>query len=369
MKTALVIGGGISGTTAAYYLAQKNWKVTLIEKEPFLGGGFKTFFYGGHPYTLGPRPLVSRNEEKTHVFEFVDSLVPLRKIPDKMLSFVERDGAFYSYPVHEEDIAKMPDAVQIRKELRNVHKRPLKEPKNFEEFWQQCLGSTLYDKFIDRYSRKMWQIKSNTQMKEFKWSPKGAALKKGPREVNCLMGYPSAYDGYEAYFKNCTRRVTVLLNAAPRKIDLKKRRVRVKDRWLQADIIVNSISLDDCMDHRFGELPYIGRDFMKMVLPVGQVFPKNVQYIYYPNDEEFLRVVEYKKLTHYRSPTTLLVMEIPSKNGKLYPLPFPKPKALAKKYMDALPKDVYTLGRLGTYTYNIDMEGIILQARELMEKL
>ena len=32
-------------------------------------------------------------------------------------------------------------------------------------------------------------------------------------------------------------------------------------------------------------------------------------------------------------------------------------------------KDVYSLGRLGTYTYNIDIEGIILQAFEIIKRL
>ena len=39
------------------------------------------------------------------------------------------------------------------------------------------------------------------------------------------------------------------------------------------------------------------------------------------NDERFTRLVEYKKFTLHKSPTTLVGMEIPSMNGKYYPLP------------------------------------------------
>lgn len=369
MKKAIVIGAGVAGITASHLLSKDKWQVTLIEKENYLGGGFKTFYYGGHPFTLGPRPLVSRREQETHVFEFVNKLVPLRRLEHNMYSYVERDGNFYSYPVHEDDIPKMPDKDKIFRELISCAQSK-KKPKNFEEFWQGLVGNTLYDKFINAYSKKMWQLKSNTQLKEFKWSPKGKALKTGARYLECVVGYPYAMDGFESYFKNCTKDVSVLLGAAPRKIDPKKRIVEVRGKKLSADIIVNTISLDDFFGHRYGTLPYLGRDFIKLVLPAEHIFPENVQYVYYPNDEEFLRVVEYKKLTYYRAPTSLLVMEVPShNNGKLYPLPLPKSLALAKKYLNALPENCFAIGRLGTYTYSIDLEGIVLQAFELMKKL
>lgn len=370
MKKAIVIGGGIAGLTMAHLLSQDGWRVTLLEKEGFLGGGFKTLFYGGHPYTLGPRPLASRREAETHVFDFVNNLVPLRKLEHNLLSFVERDGQFYSYPIHEDDIPRMPDADQIRAELAAT-KLNQAEPANFEEFWSGALGPTLYDKFINHYSRKMWRIASNTELKEFKWSPKGYTLKSGRRDVtsDIIIAYPYAHDGYEQYFQRCVEGVEVRLESPLEEIDLPGRRVKTNGEWLSADIIVNSISLDDLLGHCYGPLPYIGRDFLKIVLPVREAFPDNTQFVYYPNDEQFLRIVEYKKLTFYDSPTTLLVAEMPSDHGKLYPLPFPEPKALAQRYLDSLPEHVPTLGRLGTYTYNIDMELIILQAFAIRDRL
>jgi UDP-galactopyranose mutase len=34
-------------------LRQQGWRVTVIEKAGVLGGGCRTFFHGGHPYTYG----------------------------------------------------------------------------------------------------------------------------------------------------------------------------------------------------------------------------------------------------------------------------------------------------------------------------
>ncbi|MCK5504831.1 MAG: NAD(P)/FAD-dependent oxidoreductase, partial [Thermodesulfovibrionia bacterium] len=67
MKSAIVIGGGFTGCTWSRLLAQKGFNVTLMERDPFLGGGCKTFHYGGHPYTLGPRHLFTAHR---HIYDY-----------------------------------------------------------------------------------------------------------------------------------------------------------------------------------------------------------------------------------------------------------------------------------------------------------
>ena len=68
MKSALIIGGGPAGCAASHVLSlQGGWDITLVEKASFLGAGVRTNWYGGHPYTFGPRHFLTQNEE---VFEF-----------------------------------------------------------------------------------------------------------------------------------------------------------------------------------------------------------------------------------------------------------------------------------------------------------
>ena len=94
------------------------------------------------------------------------------------------------------------------------------------------------------------------------------------------------------------------------------------------DIIINTISLDTLLNNSFGELPFVGRDLITIILPQEFVFPKDVFFLYYANDEPYTRIVEYKKFTQYKSNTTLIGLEIPSKNGKHYPLPMMKYKMI-----------------------------------------
>ena len=119
MKTALVIGVGIAGCAATHQLMKLGgWDVTIVEAAPFLGAGVRTFWYGGHPYTFGPRHFLTQNRA---VYDYMDAIVPLRSCADhQFITYVERDNAFYNYPIHEDDIARMPD--RDKKGVRTQHR-------------------------------------------------------------------------------------------------------------------------------------------------------------------------------------------------------------------------------------------------------
>ena len=74
----------------------------------------------------------------------------------EFITYVNQDDAFYSYPIHENDIRKMPDFIQIEKERKNT-KGPL-DAKNLEEYWINCAGKTIFSKFIEGYNKKMWLL-------------------------------------------------------------------------------------------------------------------------------------------------------------------------------------------------------------------
>src|SRR5438309_413930 len=171
MKKALVIGGGFSGCAAAHQLAlMGGWDTTLVEAAPFLGAGVKTHFYGGHPYTFGPRHFLTPNE---HIFHYLNSHCPMRRCQDhQFLTYVEADSAFYNYPIHRDDLPRMPEHQQIKAELDAITDAALSQrttgeikalkpaeiarlnnasqAKDFEDFWIFSIGKTLYKKFVDQ---------------------------------------------------------------------------------------------------------------------------------------------------------------------------------------------------------------------------
>jgi UDP-galactopyranose mutase len=368
MKTALIIGGGFAGCAAAHQLALAGgWDVTLVESAPALGGGVQTLWYGGHPYTFGPRHFLTQRDE---VFAYLNRYVPLRRCTEhQFITYVESDQAFYNFPIHQDDIARMPDRDQIMLELTSRH--GLAEAANLEEYWIRSVGETLYTKFIKRYSQKMWLLQDNQAIDTFRWSPKGVAIKEGPRAAwdTAISAYPYAANGYNDFFDIATADARVLLSTRIEHYDIPKKQVVIRGQRRAFDVIVNTISPDILFGYEYGELPYIGRDFHKIVLPVEHCFPENVYFLYYANDEQFTRLVEYKKFTRHKSPTTLIGMEIPSRNGKYYPLPIKSEQARAQKYLDLMPEGVFSIGRAGSYRYEVDIAAAITQAMELSDKL
>jgi UDP-galactopyranose mutase len=368
MKRALIIGGGVAGCAAAHQLAlMGGWDVVIVEAAPFLGAGVRTFWHGGHPYTFGPRHFLTQNQA---VYDYMNSICPLRSCADhQFITYVERDNAFYNYPIHEDDIARMPDRDRIAAERLSA--RGVAAARNLEEYWIGSVGQTLYDKLIDKYNKKMWLVDDNRRIDTFNWSPKGVTIKSGSRAAwdTALSAYPFAPDGYNRYFEVATEDASVLLSTRIDRYELPARAVWFGGEKHVFDVIVSTISPDEAFGRVFGELAFIGRDFHKIVLPVEQVFPEHVYFLYYANDEAFTRLVEYKKFTHHRSPTSLVGMEIPSRNGKHYPLPFKSEQELARKYYALMPDHVYSIGRAGSYRYGLDIDDCIEQAMVMARQI
>ena len=348
---ATIIGGGFAGCTVARLLADAGWRVTLYEKEQHLGGGCFTYFQAGHPYTLGPRVYYGYSEK---AWNFVNSVLPMRRFPFELLTYVEQEQRFFSYPIHEDDIPKMHARERIEREL--AARDNTREPANFDEYWLQRVGRTLYDYFVNHYSRKMWMIEDNRIFDIFKWSAKDRPIETGSKEAykGSYIGYPVAPSGYNDYFTCMTEGVDVRLGQA-----------YAGDTW---DVLINTSPIDEFGGYRYGELPYAGRDFTTFILPTKQAFPGDVRFCHYAGSEPHTRITEFKKITYHDSPDSLFVLETPSKNNKLYPYLTKANTALVEKYLSDLPDNVYSIGRLGTYKYTT-IENTIAQAGECVAKI
>jgi UDP-galactopyranose mutase len=355
MTKALVIGAGFAGCIAAQMLSKKGIDVTIVDRAPFLGGSCKTFWWGGHPYTLGPRHFLTKREE---VWTYLNQYCPLHRFPGHdFLTYVERDQQFYHFPIHEDDIPRMPDHEQVKAELSALKQMPddlVQTARNLEEYWVFSVGPTLYDKYVKSYSRKMWGISSNTEITDFSFTPKGVAFKTGPVTAawsEAMSGFPLAKNGYDDYFGIATMYAKVRLDTLIEDFDIPNYRVRIEGEWHKYDLIVSTVSPEVILKNALGPLRWAGRDFLKVVLPVEHCFPEEVYFLYYANAEPFTRIVEYKKFYRYEAPTTLIGIEIPSTKNKLYPFPMKKDQDLHAEYMKLLPPNVFSTGRNGTYRY------------------
>ena len=361
----LILGGGFAGCAMAHALSLSEIKdVLIVESSNELGAGVKTYFWGGHPYTFGPRHFLTKDKK---IYDFFNKYVPMRDCSEhKYLTYVERDDQFYSMPLSYDDIDLMPDKNKIYKELENTKdKSKIKKSENLEEYWLNSIGNTLYSKIVENYNKKMWNVKDNKVFKSFGWSTKGEPIKKGKRDAfdkSAFSAYPIAKNGYNDYFDIATKDAKIFFNTKIDNLNLDLKTAKIKGELYKFDYIISTISPDELYNFEYGTLNYMGRDLHKVILPMQECFPKDIYFLYYANEEKFTRIVEYKRFTKHKSKNTLIGIEFPSKNGKFYPMPIEEDQNLARKYHDLLPQNIFSIGRNGTYRYSIDMDDCIEQA-------
>ena len=366
MKHALVIGGGFTGCSYAYFLLQKGWQVTIVEQGPEIGGGVKTYFHGGHPFTYGPRHFIAP-ESSMPAFEFLNKIIPMRHIDKINYSYQETDDVFTTYPLHQDDIKLLSNSSQILEELKHLDSIGEKQAKNFEEFWLGRVGNSLYERYNKYYNQKAWFLDDNKKMDfGFEATVKRKPLETGPRyefHTGWINAYPIPCDGYNAYFKWATEGADILLNTVVVDIDFEARKVITKcGASFTPDLVISTTSPDLLFKCDMGELAYVGREIYKIVLPIKQALPDDVYFVYYPGPkEQHTRVTEFKKFTLHDSPNTLITLEVPSMKNKLYPTLLSAQVNLAQSYIDRLPDWCLSVGRMGKYRY-VDIDDILLDA-------
>ncbi len=370
MKKAIIIGSGFTGCMFAMMLKKKNWEVVVIDKANQTGGGVRTFYHGGHPYTYGPRHFIGP-EENMKAFEFLDKIVPMRHIKKMNLSYQQNEDFFASYPIHIDDVKKFKDSKEIFDELNSLPQET--KSKNFEEFWIGRVGKKLYERFNKFYNLKAWNLKSNSLMDHgFEATVKRKPLETGSRyefPSGHINAYPKPKDGYNKFFDVSLEGCKVILNETIDKVDLDKKIIHTKNNSIKGDLIISTTSPDFLFSNCWGELKYVGREFYKIVLPTKQVLPNDVYFLYYPNEnEQQTRVTEFKKFTLHKSDNSLITLEVPSMKNKLYPTMIKTEVELAKKYVSSLPKDILSVGRMGTYSY-VDIDDIIMQGLNFYDNL
>ena len=77
-----------------------------------------------------------------------------RCVEHEFLTYIEKDQQFYSYPIHEDDVAIMPEPKIIAQELASTKAKQSPAPKTLEEYWVIAIKPHLYHKFIASYSKK-----------------------------------------------------------------------------------------------------------------------------------------------------------------------------------------------------------------------
>ena len=345
-KKVLVLGGGVAGSSMAYYLTEKGYEVTLVEKNSRVGGLARTCYYAGHPYEFGPHIWFWPGGEDDPINNTVVRLTQgeLFHIDRRLFTYVEADRRKYRYPVHYQDIDQMPEKDQIHRELnknRDAAQKLIAEqlPElgqcTFSDYFTAAIGQTLYQKFMANYTWKMWNIPGDELQTSMVWADRFHHAYTKPGEKAAARGL-SGYDPikfedhtlgkgirFQVYPKGGWNEVWNAMVA--RSTVVRDRVVGIRDEHKQAHVLMASgekyyfadyhtvfCSID--IDDLWGEdtLPYTGRMMIPLLIPdLAGAFPGGAESLHYSSCEFQTRVTEMKVITRHESPDTLILIEVP----------------------------------------------------------
>jgi protoporphyrinogen oxidase len=372
MMHVAVLGAGLAGLAAAYELSKAGVRVTLIEKEPHVGGMASSWRQGEFWLDHGPHRFHSRDERLVaHLYEVLDDEVVLRT----RRSRIHLLGKYFDYPLRLSNVLSgLPVSVllhaawdyageRVRRRLRP------RRDEHFEDWVLARFGRTLYDLFFGTYTSKAWgmpctQISADWAAQRIAQANLWDAIKKTvfpPRagEVRSLVTefwYPAR--GGIGRIATCyaekirAQGGALRLGTAVERVELSegaKPRVHVDGEVLECDHVVSTIPLPrllEAIDGAVGEaeraaidaLHYIGIVFVYLEVPRASVIPDH--WIYLPSKElRVHRISEFKNFSDNAAPgdATAVCCEITCRPGDAtWQLDLDQAAALAVRDLEAI---------------------------------
>ena len=157
----VILGAGPAGLATGHELSVSGVKVSVLDRNDFVGGLCNTNEHRGYKFDLGGHRWFTKNEDLNSWFRRLmgDEIVWVERI-----SRIYYDGGYYSYPISILNVIKNAGLWTIVQAgitylLSAVQYSVLnKSIKNMKDAYVAQFGAKLYDMFFRRYSEKVWGL-------------------------------------------------------------------------------------------------------------------------------------------------------------------------------------------------------------------
>lgn len=154
----VILGGGACGTSAAWQLARAGAEVTVLEREPRVGGLCGTEERDGFRFDFGGHRFLSKSPA---LHALVQELVGDDLLLRTRSSAVLHGGRRYRYPLELDDVVRNAGLVEGGRALVSYGRQRLRRggaDVSFEDWVVRRFGRALYDAFFGPYTHKLWGI-------------------------------------------------------------------------------------------------------------------------------------------------------------------------------------------------------------------
>ena len=163
----LILGGGLSGISLAYFLQESESidEITILEKDDSIGGLCRSIKKDGYTYDIGPHILFSKDKE---MLELMLSVLD-EKNDLKRSNQIIYKGRYVQYPF-ENDLSKLPEDDKNYC-VTSFENNPYRgyEAENMLQFFLKTFGEGITNTYLRPYNEKIWKydpVFMDTQMVE-----------------------------------------------------------------------------------------------------------------------------------------------------------------------------------------------------------
>ncbi|MFQ5907134.1 MAG: FAD-dependent oxidoreductase, partial [bacterium] len=167
MSRVVVVGAGVSGTTAAFLLCEAGHEVTVLERENSVGGLARTFRYGSYSFDIGPHRF---HTDDLTVLRFLHRILESNWAEIDRKSGVWMYGKYHDWPLRPSSVLKLPFPFMLSTGL-DLFRRRSREDDSFKGYILGMYGRTLYQLFFGPYTRKF--IREDPELIHSDWAISG----------------------------------------------------------------------------------------------------------------------------------------------------------------------------------------------------
>jgi UDP-galactopyranose mutase len=378
----LIVGAGFAGSVIARELAEKQHKkVLIIEKRNHIGGNCYDYYdeQGILVHKYGPH-LFHTSDKK--VFQYLSRFTRWLTYQHRVLA--EIDGQQVPVPFNLNTIEMLfPKELAQRLETKLVAhfgydvKIPILELRKEQDVDLKFLADYIYQKMFVHYTAKQWGCKPEEIAAEVTARVPVFISRDNRYFQDTYQAVPR--HGYTRLFENMLDHsgISLMLNTDYRQLlqlDQQSKSLRFMGHEFHGRLIYTGL-IDELFDYKFGELPYRSLQFDFEYHP--QKSFQQVTTMNYPNNYDFTRITEFKKISQQDIFGTTIVKEYPQnydrcdpqKNIPYYPVFNDENKDNYQRYLDYSEQfsQIVLLGRLAQYRY-FDMDDIVKESLHVYQQ-
>lgn len=364
----LIVGAGFAGATFARLVADYlGDRVLVIDKRDHIAGNAYDYFdeNGIRTHKYGPH-IFHTNSVK--VWNFLNRFSDWQAYEHTVLG--EIDGQLIHIPFNLNSISQCFSRSEANKYIELLVYEygygstvPILKLQEHPNSRLAGLARYVYEKVFVNYTKKQWGRDIE------------ALSASVTSRVPVVVSHDDRYfrdkyqamptNGYTKLFENMLSHPNIEVRTA---VSFEDVRDEFKDKK-----IVYTGPLDEYFSSSEGRLPY--RSLRFDIMRFEQEYRQPVAVVNYPNDHEYTRATEMKRLTGQLCASTSLMYEypqeyVPGKNEPYYPIPADESQVIYERYKrlrEAQDDNVIFVGRLADYKY-YNMDQVVARVISIFEK-